>query len=112
MLESGAIPELQPKAQPYKRFDEHSLFLLIQPHGGKWWRLNYRYGGRQKTISLGCYPDVSLEEARVRRDEAKRLLAKGSDPSAVRAKSNRDGGTLGLACCLRRSCGGYPGWFY
>ncbi|MDQ3958959.1 MAG: Arm DNA-binding domain-containing protein [Pseudomonadota bacterium] len=53
MLESSAIPELQPKAQPYKRFDEHGLFLLIQPHGGKWWRLDYRYGGRQKTISLG-----------------------------------------------------------
>jgi hypothetical protein len=84
MLESSAIPGLQPFAKPYKRFDEHGLFLLVHPHGGKWWRLNYRYGGRRKTISLGCYPDVSLEEARARRDEARRLLAEGVDPSAVR----------------------------
>jgi hypothetical protein len=84
MLESSTIPGLQLKAQPYKRFDEHGLFLLIHPHGGKWWRLNYRYGGSRKTISLGCYPGVSLEEARARRDEAKRMLAEGVDPSAVR----------------------------
>jgi Arm domain-containing DNA-binding protein len=61
-----------------------ACFCWFTPHGGKWWRLNYRYGGRRKTISLGCYPDVSLEEARARRDEARRLLAEGVDPSAVR----------------------------
>lgn len=55
--------------------------MYVQPTGAKWWRLHYRFNGKQKTISLGVYPDVSLAQARNRRDEAKKLLADGIDPS-------------------------------
>ena len=48
--------------------------------GGKWWRLKYRYDGKEKQLSLGVYPDVSLKDARQRRDEARKLLAEGIDP--------------------------------
>ena len=58
--------------------------LLVQPTGSKLWRLAYRFAGKQKTLALGVYPAVPLSEARSRRDEAKRLLAKGIDPSAQR----------------------------
>ena len=77
--------------RPYKLFDERGLFLLITPTGGKWWRLKYRVGGKEKTLSMGVYPDISLKDARERRDEARKLLALGTDPSDNRkaAKSMR-----------------------
>lgn len=58
--------------------------MYVQPSGAKWWRLHYRFNGKQKTISLGVYPDVSLAQARNRRDDAKKLLADGVDPSEHR----------------------------
>ena len=56
----------------------------VAPKGGKWWRLKYRVGGKEKRLSLGVYPDVSLKDARERRDEARKLLANDVDPSAHR----------------------------
>ncbi|MFM0136828.1 tyrosine-type recombinase/integrase [Caballeronia grimmiae] len=73
-----------PKEKPYKLSDEKGMYLEVAPSGGKWWRLKYRIGGKEKRISLGVFPDVSLQTARARRDEARKLIEKGIDPSAVR----------------------------
>lgn len=70
--------------KPSKIFDERGLFLLVIPSGGKWWRLKYRFEGKENLLSLGVYPDVGLREARARRDEARRLLADGINPSENR----------------------------
>lgn len=83
-LTSTAIRNAKPKAKPVKLFDGGGLYLEISPSGGKWWRLKYRYGGKEKRISLGTYPDVSLKEARQRKDECRKLLANGVDPSENR----------------------------
>jgi hypothetical protein len=60
------------------------MYLEVAPSGGKWWRLKYRFGGKEKRISLGVYPDVSLKEARQRRAQARQLLAREIDPSEYR----------------------------
>ena len=65
-------------------FDGGGLYLEISPSGGKWWRFKYRFAGKEKRISLGVYPEVSLKEARSRRDEQRRLLASDIDPSVHR----------------------------
>ncbi|MEM8697020.1 MAG: Arm DNA-binding domain-containing protein [Pseudomonadota bacterium] len=70
--------------KPIKLFDERGLFLLLQPSGGKLWRLKYRIDGKEKKLSLGIYPDVTLKQARKRRDEARALIADGGDPSQVK----------------------------
>lgn len=81
------VRNVKPKAIPFKVFDGRGLFLIVTPNGGKWWRLKYRHGGKQKLISLGTYPDVGLKDARSRRDEARRLVAAGVDPSAARQEA-------------------------
>lgn len=68
--------------KPIKLADEKGLFLLLQPSGGKLWRLKYRFSGKEKKLSLGRYPDVPLKEARRRRDEARTIIADGIDPGA------------------------------
>ncbi len=80
-LTDTAVRAAKPESKPRKLADEKGLFLLIQPSGGKLWRLKYRHLGKEKKLSLGRYPDVTLKEARERRDEARRVLAKGIDPS-------------------------------
>jgi integrase len=67
-----------------KLFDGGGLFLLVTPSGGKLWRLKYRYEGKEKLLSLGAYPEISLADARQRRDEARKQLANNIDPGAVR----------------------------
>jgi len=84
MLTDVAVRNAKPKEKPFKLADERALYLLVMPTGGKLWRLDYRFGDRRKTISLGSYPDVSLARAREKRDEARRLLADGIDPLAQR----------------------------
>lgn len=78
--------------KPTKLFDERGLFLLVSPSGGKWWRLKYRFEGKEKLLSLGTYPDTSLKLARDARDNARQLVAQGIDPSAQRkaTKSARE----------------------
>src|SRR6202521_1580751 len=78
------VRNAKPGLKPRKLFDGRGLFLLVTPGGGKWWRFKYRFGAKAKTLSLGVYPDVGLKEARERRDEARKLLANGVDPSAER----------------------------
>lgn len=83
-LTDTAIRNAKPGAKPAKLFDERGLFLIVTPAGGKWWRLRYTFGGKEKLLSLGVYPDVGLKDARERRDTARKLLADGIDPSENR----------------------------
>jgi integrase len=85
-----AVKHAKPETKARKLFDERGLYLLVTPDGGRWWRLKYRFQGKEKLLSLGVYPDVGLRQARERRDEARRLVAAGVDPSAERqaAKAN------------------------
>lgn len=83
-LTDVSVRNTKPQAKPIKAFDEKGLYLLVQPAGGKLWRMDYRFDGKRKTMALGAYPAVKLAEARQARDEARSLLAKGIDPSAAR----------------------------
>ncbi|MCL6327482.1 tyrosine-type recombinase/integrase [Pectobacterium polaris] len=65
----------------YKLTDGEGMHLMVHPNGSKYWRLQYRFDGKQKTLALGVYPEITLSEARQRRDEAKRQIATGTDPS-------------------------------
>jgi len=76
--------QAKPREKAYKLADEKGLFLLVNPNGSKWWRLKYRIAGKEKLLSLGVYPDVSLKDARDRRDEARKRIAAGIDPSEDR----------------------------
>lgn len=84
MLSDAKVRNAKARKTPYKLSDDRGLYLLIAPAGGKWWRVNYRFGGKQKTLSMGVYPDVKLGNARERRDEARRLIANGIDPGEHR----------------------------
>ncbi|MDE2442076.1 MAG: integrase arm-type DNA-binding domain-containing protein [Betaproteobacteria bacterium] len=79
-LSDTAIRAAKPGPKPIKLADERGLFLLVQPSGGKLWRLKYRFEGKEKKLSLGRYPDVSLKDARLRRDAAREKVASGIDP--------------------------------
>lgn len=84
-LTDTAIRKAKPAADKLLRmFDGGGLYLEIAPSGGKWWCLKYGYEGKEKRLSLGVYPDIALKEARQRRDDARRLLGEGTDPSAKR----------------------------
>ena len=84
MLTDTKIKQAKPATKPYKLFDERGLFLIVTPNGGKWWRLKFRLAGREKGLSLGTYPEVSLAAARDRRDDARKQIAGGIDPGAER----------------------------
>ena len=71
----------KPGPKPIKLSDERGLFLLVQPSGGKLWRLKYRFAGKEKKFSLGCYPEVTLKEARERCAAARKMIEAGTDPS-------------------------------
>lgn len=80
LLSDSAVKNAKPQDKRYKLSDVQGLYLEVAPNGGKWWRLRYRYNGKEKLISLGVYPAVSLKMARERRNEARRMLAEGKDP--------------------------------
>jgi len=86
-LTNTAIRNAKPADKTRKLFDGGGLYLEVTPSGGKWWRLKYRYGGKEKRLSLGVCPEVSLKDARNRRDEARKLLANDIDPSENRKAS-------------------------
>ena len=83
-LTNVAVQGAKPKAKRYILKDEKGLYLEVSPSGGKWWRLRYWIAGRENRLSLGTFPEVSLAQARARRDDARKLLAEGLDPSATR----------------------------
>src|ERR1700689_3890453 len=87
MLTDAQVRSLKPKEAPYKVSDSGGLFLLIQPNGSRLWRMAYRFHRKQRAAAFGIYPDVSLAEARTRRDETPLQLRAGEDPAeAAKAK--------------------------
>ncbi|OZA13265.1 MAG: diguanylate cyclase, partial [Hydrogenophilales bacterium 17-62-8] len=83
-LTVSVIRNARPASKPLKLADGGGMYLLLKPAGSRYWRLDYRFEGKRKTLALGVYPDVSLKQARARRQAAKALLAQGLDPAAVR----------------------------
>lgn len=84
------IRRSKPLDKPYTLNDGNGLSLLIEPNGSKGWRFRYRFDGKPKMLSLGTYPLTSLTEARQKRDEAKKLVAAGINPSDVRKRDKQD----------------------
>lgn len=80
-LTVAAIKAAKGRAKPYKLTDSDGLHLLVLPSGGRYWRMNYRYLGKYKTLAFGIWSEIELADARAKRDEARRLLARGIDPS-------------------------------
>ena len=80
-LNARQVDTAKPKEKPYKLSDGGGLFLLVNINGSRYWRLKYRIAGKEKLLSIGVYPDITLAEAWAKRDEAKRILAAGGDPS-------------------------------
>ncbi len=89
VLTDTGVKNAKPHERPYKLSDERGLFLLVNPNGSKLWRLKYRFGGKEKLLSLGAYPQIPLKEARQRRDQARALLGEGKDPSEERKAKGR-----------------------
>lgn len=83
-LTDSAVRSAKPEAKRRKLFDGRGLYLEVTPTGSKRWRLKYRFAGKEKLMSLGVYPDVSLKDARDKRDRARSILASGTDPMEQR----------------------------
>jgi integrase len=78
------IDTQKPKDKAFKLSDGGGLYLLVNPNGARYWRLKYRFAGKEKLLAIGVYPDVTLAQARNRREEAKKLLGEGKDPGQER----------------------------
>lgn len=83
-LTASEVKAAKTSDKPIKLSDGEGLYLLVQPNGAKYWRLAYRFDGKQKTLAIGVYPDIGLQDARERRQEAKKLLANDVDPSQAK----------------------------
>src|SRR5688572_29336061 len=84
MLTDAKIRSATASDKPTRLTDSGGLYLEIAPSGGKWWRFKYRFGGKEKRLSLGTYPDTGLKAAREKSGEARKLLAAGADPAEAR----------------------------
>ncbi|OHX15708.1 MULTISPECIES: integrase arm-type DNA-binding domain-containing protein [Chromobacterium] len=91
-LTDTAIRNAKPRedGKPAKLADGGSLFLWVMPNGAKYWRMAYRFDGKQKTLSFGVYPATSLKDARDKREAARKLLAAGTDPNAAKKEQKRE----------------------
>ena len=103
-LTDTQIKKAKQKEKDYKLFDGGGLYLLVTKAGGKHWKLKYRFGGKEKLLSLGSYPAVSLKEAREARERNRTLIAQGSDPNAKKkeAKEEEIGGATFKEVALHR----------
>ncbi len=99
-LSAIAAARAKPRDKAYKLADEKGMFLLVCPNGSRYWRMNYRYDGKHRTLALGVFPEVDLAEARELRTEARRLLRAGQDPFTHR-KVMRARRALEAACTFR-----------
>ncbi len=88
-LSDAKARNAKPRTKSYKITDGEGLFLLVTPSGGKYWRLKYFFGGKEKLLALGVYPDVNLAEARERRAQARKVLAAGNDPGETKKEAKR-----------------------
>ena len=84
MLTDTTCKNAKAKDKPYKLADEKGMFLLVNPNGSKYFRLKYRIDGKEKLLALGIYPEISLKQARDKRDEARSQLADSIDPNENR----------------------------
>ena len=117
-LTDVSIRKAKAGPKPYKMGDSSGLFLLVQPSGGKLWRMKYRVDGREKKLGLGTYPEVGLAEARRRRDAAREQMAQGKDPSRekqrekARARLDAENTFAALAAefCEKRRNDGSRAW--
>ncbi len=109
-LTDTAIRSAKPKDKTFKLFDSGGLYLEVSPSGGKWWRWKYRFAGKEKRLSFGVYPDVSLKFAREKRDAARQQFAAGTDPAEARkaGKLAQAGAESFEAIARRRSASGPP----
>ena len=78
------VQKAKSQDKPVSLFDGGGLYLLVTPSGGKLWRFKYRFKNKEKKLAFGSYPGISLQDARQRREDARRLLANDVDPDAVR----------------------------
>jgi integrase len=88
-LSDATVRNAKPKAKPYKIADGEGLFLLVLPSGAKYWRLRYFFGGKEKLLALGVYPEITLTEARERRSQTRKMLAHGNDPGELKKDAKR-----------------------
>jgi integrase len=111
-LTDTAIRRVKPQARAVKLFDGGGLYLEVNPAGGKWWRWKYRFGGKEKRLSLGVYADVTLKAAREKRDAARQQLAAGIDPGqARRAEKIAQAGAESFEAIAREWHAKFsPGW--
>lgn len=113
-----AIRNAKAGAKPFKMTDGQGMFLLVTPAGGKLWRLKYRIDGREKLLALGTYPEISLSDARKRREDARAMIAQGKDPSRekqrdkVRSRIQAADTFSAIAeeYCSKRKRDGEKGW--
>jgi integrase len=113
-----AIRNAKPGERAIKLADGAGMFLLVTPAGGKLWRLKYRIDGREKLLAIGAYPELSLSDARKRREEARALIAQGKDPSRekqrdkVRSRIQAADTFTAIAAeyCAKRKRDGEKGW--
>jgi hypothetical protein len=97
MLTDIKCKSAKPEDKQYKLFDERGLYLLIHSNGSKYWRMRYRYAGKDKTLSFGVYPEVSLKEARDKRDDAREIIRDGIDPGKkLKRQAKNSFGTVAL----------------
>ena len=83
-LSALKVKSAKPSERPYKLADGAGMYLLVHPTGSKYWRLKYRVAGKEKVLALGVYPEISLAEARIRRDDARLLIREGRDPGLAK----------------------------
>jgi integrase len=88
-LNDKKIRDLKPESKAYRKFDGDGLYIEVMPGGAKYWRLKYRYLGKEKKLSFGVYPEVSLAEAREKRSEARKLIRENIDPSLAKKEEKR-----------------------
>ena len=88
-LTNAACKNAPPRERPYKKADGGGMYLEVMPNGSKYWRLKYRFAGKEKRLALGVFPEVSLIDAREKRDAARKLMAQGLDPSLAKYETKQ-----------------------
>ena len=88
-LTDTRIRNAKPKPKPYKLSDGGGMYLLVMPDGARYWRMDYRFAGKRRTLALGVYPFLSLSDARARRDDARGALAQDIDPGVAKKARKR-----------------------
>jgi len=117
-LSDTAIRNAKPQDREFKLADSGGLYLLITPSGGKLWRQKFRVDGKERKLSIGRYPEISLSDARKRRDDAREQLAAGKDPARekrrekIRSQQQAENTFAGIAkeYCSKRKRDGDKAW--